>query len=383
MISDSRPVYWLPIRWCAAGVVVLISLNRVSAVCAEVILSGDPPYPMDAVVFTVDPEGKDTNERGINGVRTLRQTFQNPTTIDVNQIVASINVDGAAVTAGLQVRIFEVEDVLAAPWAAGNLVKQFIIPTVPAELANSSMARLGITLTGSDIFTLPQRNTGNMGYGIEYSNNDGVSNFGLLRHTNTTMTEDYYPTGRYLTETGAGNVARDTGLALAGSLSNPGIPGDVDDNGVVNLLDFDPIRDNFRKPVAGRMQGDLTRDGVVNFSDFHEWKGAFLGMGGSLAGVDLGLLTNVPEPASLALRSWRGSRGANRYDGAPQQSNRDCALAFVICSIFSMDWSVSAPTAPIEWLAFCRSAERSSARQCGVVAKVLRPCSRDWGARPG
>ena len=122
-----------------------------------------------------------------------------------------------------------------------------------------------------------------------------------MRHTNTTTTEDYYLTGRYLHRNGGGNVARDTGLALAGTISNPGIPGDVDGNGVVNLLDFDPIRDNFRKPVAGRTQGDLTRDGVVNFSDFHEWKGAFLGMGGSLAGVDLGLLTNVPEPASLAL----------------------------------------------------------------------------------
>jgi hypothetical protein len=306
VISDSRPVCWLPIRWCAAGVVALISLSRVSAVCAEVILSGDPPYPMDAVVFTVDPEGKDQNQRGITGTRALRQTFQNPTTIDVNQIVASIDVDAAAPTAGLQVRIFEVDDVLAAPWMAGNLVKQFIIPTVPAELAGASLMRLGITLTGPDIFTLPQRNTGNMGYGIEYSNNDGVSTFGLLRHTNTAATEDYYPTGRYLTETGGGVAPRDTGLALVGSISNPGIPGDVDGNGVVNLLDFDPIRDNFRKPVAGRTQGDLTRDGVVNFSDFHEWKGAFLGMGGSLAGVDLGLLTNVPEPASLvlALLAW-------------------------------------------------------------------------------
>ena len=302
MISDSRPVCWLPIRWCAAGVVALISLIRVSAVCAEVILSGDPPYPMDAVVFTVDPEGKDQNQRGITAARALRQTFQNPTTFNVDQIVASIDVDAAAVTAGLQVRIFEVEDVLAAPWAAGNLVKQLTVAAVPADLSTTSTMRLGITLTGADIFTLPQRNTGNMGYGIEYSNNDGVGLFGLLRHTSVAATsEDYYLTGRYLTETGGGNVNRDTGLALAGTISNPGIPGDVDGDGVVDLFDFDPIRDNFRKPVAGRTQGDLTRDGVVNFSDFHEWKGAFLGMGGSLAGVDLGLLTNVPEPASLAL----------------------------------------------------------------------------------
>jgi hypothetical protein len=89
-------------------------------------------------------------------------------------------------------------------------------------------------------------------------------------------------------------------------MSNPGTPGDVDGNGQINLLDFDPIRDNFRKMVGTRAEGDLTRDGVVNFSDFHEWKGAFLGMGGSLAGVDFGFLANVPEPATLsfALMAW-------------------------------------------------------------------------------
>jgi hypothetical protein len=266
-----------------------------------VILSGDPPYPMDAVVFTVDPEGKDTNQRGITGTRNLRQTFQNPITFDVTQMVLGIDVDAAAPTAGLQIRIFEVNDVVAAPWAAGNLIKQIIIPTVAADLATVSTMRLGITLTGSDIFTLPQRNSGNMGYGIEYSNNDGASVFGLLRHTNTAATEDYYLPGRYLTETGGGNVARDTGLALVGVVANPPKPGDVDDNGMVNMLDFDPIRDNFRKTVTTRAQGDLNRDFVVNFTDFHEWKAAFLGTGGSLAGLDLRFLTNVPEPTSFAL----------------------------------------------------------------------------------
>jgi hypothetical protein len=298
----------------------LLALLGASPVRADVILSGDPPYPMDAVIFTVDPEGKDTNQRGITATRALRQTFQNPTTFDVSQIIAGIDVDAAAPTAGLQVRIFEVEDVLAAPWAAGNLVKELIIPTVPAELATASTMRLGIELTGSDIFTLPQRNTGNMGYGIEYSNNDGVSLFGLLRHTNTTATEDYYLTGRYLTETGGGNVARDTGLALIGVIEDPPLLGDVDDNGLVNLLDFDPIRDNFRKMVTIRAEGDLTRDGRVNFDDFHEWKAAFLGMGGSLAGVDLGLFENVPEPASvlLALFAWLAAGRLIRRRAAPK-----------------------------------------------------------------
>jgi hypothetical protein len=150
-----------------------------------------------------------------------------------------------------------------------------------------------------------------MGYGIEYSNNDGASVFGLLRHTNTAATEDYYLPGRYLTETGGGNVARDTGLALVGIVANPPTLGDVDDNGVVNMLDFNPIRDNFRKTVTTRAQGDLNRDFLVNFTDYHEWKAAFLGMGGSLAGVDLRFLANVPEPTSLALALLAYLAGCN------------------------------------------------------------------------
>ena len=216
---------------------------------AELILEGNPDYPLDANVFTVDPEDKDTNQRGITATRNLRQTFQNPVTFDVGQIVMGINVDDAsAATAGLQIRIYEVDDVLAT-WASGNLVKEFVFPTLPAEFGASSTVRLGLTLTGADIFTLPARSTGSTGYGIEYSNNDGVNLLGLLRHTSTAAaSEDYYPAGRYLTEGGAGNANRDTGLALAPPGSGP-IAGDVDGNGQVDLLDFEPIRANFRKQV--------------------------------------------------------------------------------------------------------------------------------------
>lgn len=82
----------------------------------------------------------------------------------------------------------------------------------------------------------------------------------------------------------------------------PLLAGDTDGNGTVNLLDFEPIRANFRKAVASRSQGDLVGNGVVDFADFRQWKGAFLGAGGSLVGVDLGLVgANVPEPGTLML----------------------------------------------------------------------------------
>jgi hypothetical protein len=87
----------------------------------------------------------------------------------------------------------------------------------------------------------------------------------------------------------------------------PPVAGDTDGDGVVELEDdFGPIRDNFRKMVSLRSEGDLERNGVVDFLDFRQWKTAFVGGGGSLAGVDLGFLSNVPEPSAalLALAGW-------------------------------------------------------------------------------
>ena len=88
------------------------------------------------------------------------------------------------------------------------------------------------------------------------------------------------------------------GLHLPGG---PLVDGDTNGDGDVTIEDFDPIRDNFRQGTNVRAEGDLTGDGVVDFFDFREWKGAFLAGGGSLAGVDLGLLTSVPEPSGLVL----------------------------------------------------------------------------------
>jgi hypothetical protein len=88
---------------------------------------------------------------------------------------------------------------------------------------------------------------------------------------------------------------------MVGGCGPPLVPGDTDGNGTVNFADFGPIQTNFRKSVTSRAQGDLVPNGMVDFADFREWKGAFLGMGGSLDGLDMGLITNVPEPSTLGL----------------------------------------------------------------------------------
>jgi hypothetical protein len=96
-------------------------------------------------------------------------------------------------------------------------------------------------------------------------------------------------------------------------------PGDTDGDGMPGEFpdDFEPIRANFRQNVSLRSDGDLTRDGFVDFRDFREWKTAFLSGGGALADVDLGFLANVPEPATGLLglmwaiimnASWRRAR---------------------------------------------------------------------------
>jgi hypothetical protein len=83
----------------------------------------------------------------------------------------------------------------------------------------------------------------------------------------------------------------------------PPVPGDTDGDGIGGEYpdDFTPIQMNFRKSVTMRNEGDLVRNGMVDLSDFHQWKAAFLGMGGSLAGLEHAFFTNVPEPTTFGL----------------------------------------------------------------------------------
>jgi hypothetical protein len=88
---------------------------------------------------------------------------------------------------------------------------------------------------------------------------------------------------------------------MIGGCGPPLVPGDTDGDQVVDFEDFEPIRANFRKAVGERTMGDLVDDNIIDFEDFHQWKAAFVGGGGSLAGLDLSFGTNVPEPGTAAL----------------------------------------------------------------------------------
>jgi hypothetical protein len=81
------------------------------------------------------------------------------------------------------------------------------------------------------------------------------------------------------------------------------LPGDVDEDNDVDMIDFNPIRDNFQKSVTSRAQGDLNGDGIVDFVDFRQWKDFFPTPVGPAAGA-------VPEPASGALGFLAAAIGA-------------------------------------------------------------------------
>lgn len=75
------------------------------------------------------------------------------------------------------------------------------------------------------------------------------------------------------------------------------IPGDVNNNGVADINDFNIIRDNFgNNDVFLRRLGDLNQDRVVDHLDFGLWKNSV-----SPAVASLASWTAVPEPGSVAL----------------------------------------------------------------------------------
>lgn len=187
---------------------------------AAVIVVSDMPYGTNNEVFTVDPDtvGGKAN-RGITTTRELRQSFQNPTTFDVRKIVTSLDINNAAT--GLYLKIYEVDDVNTTN--VGNPVNGTLIHTieVPAGTYGNSTTGMGFLLTGSDVFTLPQRNAGTTGYalGISQIDPEGV-NSGVWHFSNAGG--DHYADGKFFVETGGqSSPSRDGGLALS-SVPEPG-----------------------------------------------------------------------------------------------------------------------------------------------------------------
>lgn len=187
-------------------------LTATGSTFADISLTADPPdYGASPVMFTLDPELYSPAQRGVAGTRQLRQTFQLSQTVDVNDIILSLALNGT--DGGLVLNFYQVADVNASSWTPGDLIKTLSLDT-SVDLPTSS-ARLELSLTGSDVFTLAQRDTGTEGYGIEVSNFDGTSTIGNFRHSNDGT--EHYLFGRFYKEDGSpSGTGRDLGVSLSG-----------------------------------------------------------------------------------------------------------------------------------------------------------------------
>jgi hypothetical protein len=207
---------------CMATVSIAVCVAASNASSVKGLGVGE--FPSNAQVFTVNPwTAAARANRGLAGERRERQTFKNFTEFEVGQIDISFDVTGGNVPdstndTGIAVRIFEVDDVNASTWIAGNLVKELIFPdTLPG-----STEGLRFTLTDADVFTLPARFSGTTGYGLEISTPNSLStdgNPGVWYFTNDAAITDPYPDGSFYRDgTGAaGNreaSRRDLGLAM-------------------------------------------------------------------------------------------------------------------------------------------------------------------------
>jgi hypothetical protein len=292
----------------SAGAVLAILFCMNTPARAIVTATGDPGY--DGVddnlaireVFTADPFAVTPQaNRGVIADRRLRQTFKVPETLDVGEIVLSFDV-GAAPAVGLGLRIYEIDDVNAGSWNAGNEVTAIVFnDTLPGSTQN-----LSFKLTGGNVFTLPARFDGTTGYGIEISTpfaEPGDGNPGSLIYNNDSI--DHYADGRFYTETGGSSSTRDIGFALFASTEVACAPGDVDCMNGVDLDDLAIIAAHFRQNGTYD-QGDLTGDGFIDFDDFDEWKQHYPNAFSASAAAAFfsSLNGNVPEPNSVLLAGF-------------------------------------------------------------------------------
>jgi len=79
---------------------------------------------------------------------------------------------------------------------------------------------------------------------------------------------------------------------------NPGVAGDADANGVININDYQLIQANSFTIVPLGTMGDVDDSGFVNFDDFHQWKTNFPG---GAAAAEAAIAALVPEPSGVAL----------------------------------------------------------------------------------
>jgi hypothetical protein len=86
-------------------------------------------------------------------------------------------------------------------------------------------------------------------------------------------------------------------LSYTGGTALPGVPGDYNNNGVVDAADYVLWRD------GGPLQNEVDTPGTVNAADYTEWRARFGNTSGSGSGLGAGA---VPEPTTALLALLAG-----------------------------------------------------------------------------
>jgi hypothetical protein len=114
------------------------------------------------------------------------------------------------------------------------------------------------------------------------------------------------PTGSFNVIFGAEDTVADTSpnngsvdwfTYNAAGVYNPGVAGDADGNGVVNINDYTLIQGNSFTIVPIGTLGDVNDSGFVDFDDFQQWKTSFPG---GVAAAEAAIAA-LPEPASFGM----------------------------------------------------------------------------------
>lgn len=165
-------------------------------------------WPTAPAAETVDVNSlANTSGRFIKDTRQIRQTFQTDQDIALTGIVLSF--DNYSTNLEFTIKFFEVSDIEADTWSAGNQVGSTI--TVNTGPDTPGATNMLISLTAGEQFTLAQRNSGVEGYGVELES-VGTADTGSWLHAFDGT--DYAP-GRYYKEDGTGQaLANDMGIAL-------------------------------------------------------------------------------------------------------------------------------------------------------------------------
>lgn len=205
--------YRTSLMLCAAAVALVAITFTACEATAATMTDNDATWPTAPAVETVDVHTVDStcSERNLKEDRQLRQTFQVDSACPVGTIYLSWeNYSGEDFT----IKIFEVSDFEAGPlqtdsWIAGPQVGTTI--TVDMGTALSGKSNIEVTLEASEQFSLSQRNTGTLGYGMEL---ESVSTDDVGKWSHMKDTSDYAAGRGYDDKGWPHALSADWGLAI-------------------------------------------------------------------------------------------------------------------------------------------------------------------------